>query len=81
MSSAQISVYGVGEGNLNAAVDAALAALVASGLPHSIGPMSTVVDSDDDGALFAALAAAYRAALACGPVVMHITVSNACPVG
>jgi uncharacterized protein YqgV (UPF0045/DUF77 family) len=80
MSSAQVGIYGIGEANTDAVVQAALGALAASGLPYEIGGMSTVIDAGDDGQLFATLQAMYAAAASHGAVLMSVSVSNACPV-
>ncbi len=66
MSSAQVGIYGIGEANTDAVVQAALGALAASGLPYEIGGMSTVIDAGDDGQLFATLQAMYAAAASHG---------------
>jgi uncharacterized protein YqgV (UPF0045/DUF77 family) len=60
-------------------VQAVSDALVSAGLQPEVGPMSTVVTGEVER-LFAALQAAFVRAAAQGPVVLTITLSNACPV-
>ena len=80
MSTAQVSVYGVGDGNLNAAVEAAITIVRSSGLPYTVGRTQTLIDADDDTVLFHTLRALYQAAAAQGEVVVVATISNACPL-
>lgn len=80
MSTAQVSVYGVGDGNLNAAVEATINVVRSSGLPYTVGRTHTLIDADDDTVLFHTLRALYQAATAEGEVVVVATISNACPL-
>ncbi len=63
MASAQVGMYGIGQGNLDAALSASLQALRTSGLPHEVGGMSTIINSADDAALFHTLGEMYQAAV------------------
>jgi len=76
--SAQISVYPLRQERLRPAVDAVAEALSARGLIPRIGDMSTIV-TGDAGTIFEALHGAFEQAAGLGHVVMHVTVSNACP--
>ena len=77
--SAQVSLYPLGQGDLAPAIAAFVAELREQGLPCKIGAMSTLVWGDAV-AVFAALQQAYAAAVAHGPAVLQITLSNACPL-
>lgn len=77
--SAQISVYPLAQEDFLPGVDAAIAALQASGLQVRVGPMSTLITGDEE-AVFAALRRAFKAAAAHGATIMVGTVSNACDV-
>lgn len=77
--SAQLSLYPLGQADLAPAIQAVVNVLNARGLPHEVGPMSTLVWGDDE-AVFAALQEAFAAAAAYGEAVMTVTVSNACPL-
>jgi uncharacterized protein YqgV (UPF0045/DUF77 family) len=77
---AQVSIYPLLRSHLAPAIDRALAARRGAGLEVSPGAMSTIV-AGDDTAVFAALQLAFAAAGAGDePVVMVVTVSNACPL-
>ncbi len=80
MASAQVSVYGIGAGNLDAAVEAALDALGNSDVPYETSGMATVIDAGSEVMLFDVLRAMYESATQHGEVVMVATISNACPV-
>ncbi len=77
--SAQLSIYPLRQEHLTPAIEAVTAALDAHGLQAKVGPMSTQTTGDAN-AIFAALKEGFAAAAAAGPVVMTITLSNACPV-
>jgi uncharacterized protein YqgV (UPF0045/DUF77 family) len=79
MISCQFSVYPLGVEDLSPAIDAAVAAMRASGLELEVGPMSTQVEGDAS-LVFEGLKRAFEVAAREGHVVMTITVSNACPV-
>ncbi len=76
---AQVSLYPLGRDDLSPGIDEVLRVFAAHGLYVETGPMSTVL-SGEDAALFTALHEATRAAARSGPMVMTITVSNACAV-
>lgn len=78
MSTAQVSVYGVGDGNLNAAVEATINVVRSSGLPYTVGRTHTLIDAA--AVLFSTLRALYQAATAQGEVAVVATISNACPL-
>jgi len=77
--STQISIYPLRQHRLTPAVEAVGTALAAHGLKPAVGPMSTVVVGEDRE-IFAALREAFATAAEAGPVVMTVTVSNACPI-
>jgi uncharacterized protein YqgV (UPF0045/DUF77 family) len=77
--SAQIAIYPLRQERLRPAVHAMSDALTARGLAPSVGPMSTLVAGELD-AVLDGLREAFRAAAEVGPVVMTVTLSNACPV-
>jgi uncharacterized protein YqgV (UPF0045/DUF77 family) len=77
--SAQIAIYPLRQERLGHAVDSVSDALTARGLAPSVGPMSTLVAGELD-AVLDGLREAFRAAAEEGPVVMTVTLSNACPV-
>jgi uncharacterized protein YqgV (UPF0045/DUF77 family) len=79
VTSAQIAIYPLRQARLSPAVQAVGDALVSAGLHPAVGPMSTLVTGEVER-LFAALQAAFVRAAAQGPVVLTITLSNACPV-
>jgi uncharacterized protein YqgV (UPF0045/DUF77 family) len=79
LASAQIAIYPLRQPRLSPAVQAVGDALVGAGLQPEVGPMSTVVTGEVER-LFAALQAAFARAAAEGPVVLTITLSNACPI-
>lgn len=77
--SAQVSLYPLGQESLSPRIGEFCARLRRAGLEPAVGPMSTVVAGEAD-ALFPALQAAFVEAAEAGPVVMALTVSNACPL-
>ena len=76
---AQLSLYPLGQADLAPAIEAALAALRAHGLPVQVGAMSTMTWGEDT-VVFAALRDAFAAAATHGGAVLQVTVSNACPL-
>lgn len=76
--SAQVSLYPLGQEDLNPAIAEVWNALAAHGLDYTPGPMSTLVWGDDD-AILAALRDGFRRAAELGPAVLVITLTNACP--
>jgi uncharacterized protein YqgV (UPF0045/DUF77 family) len=79
LASAQVAIYPLRQARLSPAVEAVRVALVSAGLHSETGPMSTVVTGEVE-CLFAALQAAFVRAAVHGPVVLTVTLSNACPV-
>ena len=77
--SAQIAIYPLRQERLTPAIAAVSTALQAAGLPAEVGAMSTVV-TGEAAAVFSALQEGFVRAGAAGPVVMTVTISNACPV-
>ena len=77
--SAQISLYPLGQEDLEPAIQAVWATLERHQLDYEVGAMSTVAWGEDAD-VFAALQEAFRDASEHGPTVMVITISNACPV-
>ena len=79
IASAQVSVYPLRQERIGPAIAIVRAALQAHGLEPQVGPMSTIVTGEEQ-LIFTALGDAFAKAAAVGPVVMTVTVSNACPV-
>jgi uncharacterized protein YqgV (UPF0045/DUF77 family) len=79
LASAQVAIYPLRQARLSPAVQAVGDALVGAGLQPETGPMSTLVTGEVER-LFPALQTAFVRAAAQGPVVLSITLSNACPV-
>ena len=77
--SLQFAVYPLRQEHLAPAIQMVTDALIAADLRPEVGSMSTLVVGDSQ-ALFAALHEGFLRAAAQGPVVMTITVSNACPL-
>jgi len=75
---AQVSVYPLGQGQLEPAIQAVWEAFRAHGLQYQAGPMSTVLEGEE-GAVFGAMRDAFQGAAKFGGTVMTITISNACP--
>jgi len=78
MPSCQFSLYPLGTDDLSPAIEAALKELDEMGLSYEVGSMSTLVYGSA-GEIFSALEKMYKA-VSSRPVVMTVTVSNACPV-
>jgi uncharacterized protein YqgV (UPF0045/DUF77 family) len=78
LASAQIAIHPLRQARLSPAMQAVADGLGAASLQPKIGPMSTLVTGEVER-LFALQAAFVRAA-AEGPVVLTITLSNACPI-
>ncbi|MGQ9492570.1 MAG: thiamine-binding protein [Anaerolineae bacterium] len=76
--SAQVSVYPLGQSDLAPAIEAVWQVFQAHGLHYEPGPMSTLVQGDEE-AVFTALHGAFHAASQYGATVMVAMVSNACP--
>jgi uncharacterized protein YqgV (UPF0045/DUF77 family) len=74
---AQFSLYPLRSGEIGPAIEAALAAVRASGVSARTGRMSTMLEGTEEQ-IFAALQAAFRAAAEQGDAVLVATVSNAC---
>jgi uncharacterized protein YqgV (UPF0045/DUF77 family) len=77
--SAQVSLYPLAQESLSLRIGEFCARLRRAGLEPAVGPMSTVV-TGEAATLFPALQAAFADAAEAGPVVMALTVSNACPI-
>nr|MBC7244853.1 thiamine-binding protein [Chloroflexota bacterium] len=77
-TSAQVSIYPLGQPDLSPAIEAVWQVFQEHGLHYEPGPMSTLVQGEEE-ALFAALRSAFHAASQHGATVMVATVSNACP--
>ena len=77
---AEISLYPLRTKDLGRAVGSFLRELKAAGLTVQPGNMSSVV-AGEAGAIFSAVAAAFKAAVENGQVVLVMKVSNACPPG
>ena len=77
--SAQISLYPLGQEDLNPAIEAVWAVLKEHGLSIEVSSMSTVTWGDCEE-VFAALQEAFSRAAELGHAVMVVTLSNACPV-
>ncbi|MHB1295653.1 MAG: YkoF family thiamine/hydroxymethylpyrimidine-binding protein [Anaerolineae bacterium] len=77
--SAQLSLYPLGQQDLAPAIQAVVDALSARSLPVEVGAMSTLTWGDDE-VVFGALREAFAAAAAFGGAVLHVTISNACPL-
>jgi uncharacterized protein YqgV (UPF0045/DUF77 family) len=78
MITAMIAVYPLHTGS-SGAIRYAIEAIESEGVAADTGPMSTVIAGTPDE-VFRALRRAYEAAAAAGSVVVHVTVSNACPI-
>ena len=76
--SAEVSLYALRQAKLSPVIDEALRVFRASGLDVRPGTMSTLITGDDD-AVFDCLKEAFRQAASHGDLVMHVSVSNACP--
>ena len=78
-TSAQISLYPLGQQDLGPAIQDVVDVLSEHHLPYTVGSMSTVTWGDDES-LFSALREGYARACQRGGAVMIITISNACPL-
>ena len=76
--SAQVSLYPLGQSDLELAIKDLWQALDERGLEQERGAMITLVWGDDEE-VFAALRAGFRRAAERGGTVMVVTLSNACP--
>ncbi len=76
--SAQVSLYPLGQSDLELAIKDLWQALDERGLEQECGAMSTLVWGDDEE-VFAALQEGFRRAAERGGTVMVVTLSNACP--
>jgi uncharacterized protein YqgV (UPF0045/DUF77 family) len=76
---AQIAVYPLRQERLKPTIEKVTSALRAHGIAPEVGPLSTQIVGEVD-TVFAALREAFVGAAASGPVVMTVTLSNACPV-
>lgn len=76
--SAQVSVYPLRQEHLAPAIEAFLQAIASEGLEPHVGPMSTSM-TGEAGRVFTALREGLEQAARLGPLVMTVTVSNACP--
>jgi uncharacterized protein YqgV (UPF0045/DUF77 family) len=76
--SAELSLYPLRQPRLSPVIDEALRILRAHGLAFELRSMSTFV-SGDDKTIFEAFQEVWLRAAARGDVVMHLTLSNACP--
>jgi uncharacterized protein YqgV (UPF0045/DUF77 family) len=79
LASAQIAIYPLRQARLSPAVQAVGDALRTAGLQPEMGPMSTLVTGEVER-LFEALQAAFIRAATEGPVILTVTLSNACPI-
>ena len=78
MIQAMIAVYPLQQSDYDA-VHRALRALRSARVEVHEGTMSTTI-AGTEPVVFDALRAAYEAAAECGPTVMTVTLSNACPL-
>ncbi|HBK08587.1 MAG TPA: hypothetical protein DDZ81_22500 [Acetobacteraceae bacterium] len=78
-ASAQIAIYPLRQERLGPAIEAVRQALRDHGLQAQTGPMSTYVAGEEQ-TIFAALQDAFARASRVGPVVLTVTLSNACPI-
>jgi len=69
----------LGQEDLKPAIQAVWAAFQRREVEYEVGPMSTIVWGEDTE-VFAVLQEAFKETAKCGPTVMVITLSNACPV-
>lgn len=76
---AQVSLYPLGRDHLGPAIREALAIFQAHSLDVRPNEMSTVI-SGEGTVVFEVLREAFATAANYGPVVMTVTISNACPV-
>ena len=77
--SAQVAIYPLRQDRLTPTIAVMSEALEAAGLQPEVGPMSTMV-TGEAATVFGALQQGFAKAGARAPVVMTLTVSNACPI-
>jgi uncharacterized protein YqgV (UPF0045/DUF77 family) len=77
--SAQVSIYPLRQEQLSPAVTRVLEIFQEHGLDTNPGPMSTLIMGSGN-TVFAALQNAFEGVSEQGPVVMVVTLSNACPL-
>ncbi len=77
--SAEVSLYPLRQLNLSPMIFEALAIFQKHGLDVRPGSMSTLM-SGDDAQIFASLQDAWQQAANSGELVMHVALSNACPM-
>jgi uncharacterized protein YqgV (UPF0045/DUF77 family) len=77
--SAEVSLYTLRQPKLSPVIGEALCIFRAHGLEVKPGIMSTLITGDDD-AVFDSLKKAFGQAAGQGQVVMHVSVSNSCPM-
>ena len=78
MIQATVAVYPLQQTGYEA-VHRAIDAIRTTGVSVEVERMHSTIAGNQE-AVFAALQAAYEAAAACGPTVMTVTISNACPM-
>jgi uncharacterized protein YqgV (UPF0045/DUF77 family) len=78
-TSAQVSLYPLGQEDLSPVINEALNIFRHHGLDVRPGSMSTLI-SGDDATVFSALQEAFQRAAKESRVVMVVTFSNACPL-
>lgn len=78
MIGATVAVYPL-QAESDVAVRRAIDSISSAKVDADVGPMSTMITGTVDE-VFQALRLAYEAAASTGGVVMHATVSNACPL-
>ena len=76
--SAELSLYPLRQPKLSPVIDETMQILKAHGLAYESRSMSTLVLGDGK-AIFEALQEIWLHATASGDVVLHVTLSNACP--
>lgn len=76
---AQVSLYPLGQADLLPGIQEVWGALEEAGLEAAPGPLSTLVFGPDQD-IFEALRRGFARAVALGPAVMVITITNACPM-
>jgi uncharacterized protein YqgV (UPF0045/DUF77 family) len=74
----QFSLYPLRQAHVRPAIEAALRAATAQGVPVTVGRLSTFGTGDEE-AVFAAVRAAFDAARSYGPTVMVVTFSSGLP--
>jgi hypothetical protein len=74
----QFSLYPLRQEHVRPAIEAAVNATAAEGVPVTVGRLSTFAAAGED-AVFAAVRAAFDAARSYGPAVMVVTLSSGLP--